>query len=263
MSMRPLVALLPVALVSSVASAVEIDRQNAPPEPESGVAAAAAEGQFLPTTLPAAIGDRRVHGLFLGGWDGGPLQGGTFSAQIEAGIFHRVALRVGIAYLNPLARVEPSVGLRFGILTQARNHVDLSFSTFYNNVGFTEAKGEFELGLAVGHRWQRFSLVGDVLYGQGLDPAERDGEVRVAALVAVHRRVDVGLDARVRFDLGDDTPARVRDQLEADVDILGGPLAMVTLGHFALLAQAGLHSAARNDHFATGAAVFGGLGATY
>jgi hypothetical protein len=262
--MRPM-RLLPalVLLVPSLASALEIDRPAAPADAPSGVAETVAEGQFLPTTLPAAIGDRRVHGLFLGGWDGGPLQGGTFSALLEAGLFRRIALRVGVAYLNPLARVEPSVGVRVGILTQARNHVDLAFSGSYNNVGFTEASGEFEVGFAVGHRWSRFSLVGDALYGQGLVAAERDGEVRLAALVQLHRRVDVGFDSRVRFDLGDDTPARAKNRLEADVDILAGPLATVTLGHFALLAQAGFHSVAQNDRFSTGAAIFAGVGATY
>jgi hypothetical protein len=258
--MRALIILL---LTPSLASAVEIDRQGPPPATESNVEAATREGQFLPTTLPAAIGDRRVHGLFLGGWDGGPLQGGTFSAQLEAGLFNRVALRVGIAYLNPIGRVEPSVGARVGILTQAKNRVDLSLGAFYNNVGFTEASGEFEFSVAVGHRWNRVALVGDLLYGQGLDPGERDGEVRLAALVLVQRRVNVGLDARARFDLGEDSPGRVRDRLEADVDILGGPLAMVTFGHFAALAQVGLHSVAQNDHFSTGAAAFAGLGATY
>jgi hypothetical protein len=38
---------------------------------------------------------------------------------------------------------------------------------------------------------------------------------------------------------------------------------MVTFGHFAALAQVGLHSVAQNDHFSTGAAAFAGLGATY
>ncbi len=233
------------------------------PDGESGVAQAAREGQFLPTTLPAAIGDRRVHGLFMGGWDGGPLQGGTFSALLEAGLFHRVALRVGVGYLNPVGLVEPSVGLRVGLLTQEKNRVDLSFGAAYNNVGFTEATGELELSLAVGHRWQRLALVGNVLYGQGLVPEERDGEVRLAALVLVQRRVNVGLDARARFDLGDDTPRRVRNKLESDIDVLAGPLAMVTFGHRVALAQVGFHSAAQNDHFSTGAAAFAGLGATY
>jgi hypothetical protein len=258
-------ALILLMLTPALGSAVEIDRAAAPAEgeAESHVAAAVREGQFLPTTLPAAIGHRQVTGLFLGGWDGGPLQGGSFSSQLEVALFHRVAVRVGVGYLNPVGRVEPSVGARVGILTQAQNRLDLSIGAFYNNVGFTEASGEFEFSVAASHRWNRVSLIGDVLYGQGLTPGERDGEVRLAALVLVHKRVNVGVDARARFDLGADTPGRVRDKLESDVDVLGGPLAMVTFGHFAALAQLGLHSVARNERFSTGAAAFAGLGATY
>jgi hypothetical protein len=255
--------LLALVLAPSLAAAAELDKPAPPPDAETSVEAATREGQFLPTTLPAAIGERRVTGLFLGGWDGGPLQGGTFSAQIEGQILRRVAIRVGIAYLNPLARVEPSVGVRVGVLTQAKSHLDLSIGAFYNNVGFTEASGEFEFSVAAAHRWNRVALVGNVLYGQGLVPDERDGEVRVAALVKVQRRVDVGLDARARVDLGGDSPGRVRDKLEADLDLLGGPLATVTLGHFALLAQVGAHSVLQNERFATGVAAFAGVGATY
>jgi hypothetical protein len=229
----------------------------------TGTAAATREGAFLPLTLPAAIGERRVHGLFLGGYDGGPVGGGTFSAMIEAGLFRRVAVRVGVTYMNPLGRVEPSVGLRAGILTQARHKVDLSVGAFYNNVGFTEASGEFEFSVAAAHQWNHLALIGNVMYGQGLNAEERDAEVRVAALVLVHRLVNVGLDARARFDLGDETPNRVRDKLEADFDFLGGPLCSVALGHFALVAQAGAHTVLQNEHVSTGAAAFAGLGATY
>ena len=165
--------------------------------------------------------------------------------------------------MNPVGLVEPSVGVRGGILTQARNKVDLSVGVQYNNVGFSEATGEFELSVAVGHHWDRLALVGNVMFGQGLDEAERDGEVRVAALYRVHRLVTAGLDLRARFDLGDETERRRENKIESEFDFIGGPLCTVALGPVALLAQGGVHTIVQHEVPTTGAVVFAGLGATY
>jgi len=133
----------------------------------------------------------------------------------------------------------------------------------YRNVGFTEAKGEVDMLLTASHRWNRFGLFGNVAYGQGLDANERDGELRAAALYEIHERVQVGLDARARVDLGSETPARAKNNQEAEFDLLAGPLASVAAGPFLILAQGGVHTLVIHEQPRSGVAVMAGVGLSF
>ena len=240
------------------------DRGLAVDEEAPHAAAVAREGQLLPQTYSATIGHKQVIGLFLGGYDSAPEQGAQFSAVVEGQLFNRVALRVGVDYEDGIHNVYPSVGLRVGVLRQERYKVDLGVLAQYKNLGFSEASGEFEVGLLLGRRWGRLGAQFNALYGQGLDPGERDAEVRASLLWYVLPRVNAGLDAHARFDLGADDAARAKAQLEADLDFAGGLIGQITVvDHLVLLAEVGPHVVVINQQPSTGVMAIAGVGATY
>ncbi|MCU1279051.1 MAG: hypothetical protein JWM53_2597 [bacterium] len=224
----------------------------------------ARQGQLLPQTFSATIGHKQVIGVFLGGYDSAPQQGPQFSALVEGQLFNRVALRVGVDYQDGIHNVYPSVGVRVGLLRQERYKVDLGLIGQYKNLGFSEASGEFELGVLVGHRWGKLGGQLNALYGQGLDAGERDAEVRASLLWYAHRRLQAGLDMRARIDLGTENPARAKAALQSDFDFLGGAIAQLTVvEHLVLMAEVGPHVVVIQEKAQAGAAVLAGVGATY
>ena len=224
----------------------------------------AREGQLLPQTFSATIGHKQVIGVFTGGYDSAANQGAQFGALVEGQLFNRVALRVGVDYQDTIHNVYPSVGLRVGILRQDKYKVDLAVIGQYKNLGFSEASGEFEFGVLVGHRWGKIGVQANALYGQGLDPGERDAEARASLLWFAHPRLNAGLDLRARFDLGADDPNRVKTKLEADFDFLGGAIAQLTVvDHLVLMAEVGPHVVLIQEKTSAGVMAIAGVGATY
>ena len=227
-------------------------------------ASVAREGQLLPQTLSATIGHKQVIGLFLGGYDSAAQQGPQFGALVEGQLFNRVALRVGVDYQDGIHNVYPSVGVRVGLLQQARHKIDLGLLGQYKNLGFSEASGEFELGVLVGHRWGKLGAQLNALYGQGLAAGERDAEARASLLWYAHPRLNAGLDVRARFDLGSDDPSRVKSKLEANFDFLGGAIAQLTVvEHLVLMAEVGPHVVVLQEKPSAGVMAIAGVGATY
>lgn len=229
----------PPALAQSPGSAPT----DAPP-PRRSAFAVAGDGQLLPGTFAARIGDQRVIGVALGGYDSADSQGAVFSGLVEGAVWNRVALRVGYDYLGGQGTGNVSAGLRFGVLRQELQGLDLGVMVQYKQRGFTQSNGEIEIVLAGSRRWDRFGLFANLVYGQGFEQKERDGEVRVAGLYSLGERAHVGLEARSHFDLGEERgAARVPGSPpEAAFDLVAGPLVTVALGPVALLAEAGMHA---------------------
>jgi hypothetical protein len=217
------------------------------------------DGTFLPLTLGARIGDQRVMGMGLGGYDttGSDQGGALFHSVVEGALLNRVALRAGVDYSAPDQKFAPSVGLRLGILRQERFGIDLGVAALYKNTGFSEPDGEVEMIVMVARRWNRLGLYGNVAYGQGIKPRERDGEVRVALLYQLARHFHLGFDARGRFDLGEG------DRVDMPFDLVAGPVVGATVGKFGFLAQAGGRVAIVNDNAIGGFTALGGVGALY
>jgi hypothetical protein len=156
------------------------------------------------------------------------------------------------------------VGLRVGILRQDKYKVDLAVIGQYKNLGFSEASGEFEFGVLVGHRWGKVGAQLNALYGQGLDAGERDAEVRASLLWYAKPRINAGLDVRARFDLGADDAGRVKSKLEADFDFLGGLIGQFTVvDHLVLMAEVGPHVVVIQEKPSAGVMAIAGVGATY
>jgi hypothetical protein len=256
-------ATLPAA-IAHAQDAASADRGLTVQEEAPHATEVAREGQLLPQTFSPTIGHKQVIGVFLGGYDSAPQQGPQFSALVEGQLFNRVALRVGVDYQDGIHSVYPSVGVRVGILRQDRYKIDLGVIAQYKNLGFSEASGEFEFGVLVGHRWGKLGGQLNALYGQGLDAGERDAEMRASLLWYAHRRIQTGLDLRARFDLGSDDPGRVKNKLEADFDFLGGAIGQITVvDHLVLMAEVGPHVVVIQEKASAGAAVLAGVAATY
>jgi len=257
-----------ITILGGSAAAVEIDPDKSVAggvaEDAPRAASVAQEGQLLPQTFSATIGHKQVIGLFTGGYDSAADQGPQFSALVEGQLFNRVALRVGVDYQDSIHNVYPSVGLRVGILRQDKYKVDLAVIGQYKNLGFSEASGEFEFGVLVGHRWGKVGAQLNALYGQGLDEGERDAEVRASLLWYAHPRINAGLDARARFDLGEEDAARTKSKLEADFDFLGGVIGQFTVvEHLVLMAEVGPHVVVIQEKPSAGVMAIAGVGATY
>lgn len=226
----------------------------------------ARQGQMLPQTFSATIGHKQVIGVFTGGYDSAAGQGPQFGALVEGQLFNRIALRVGVDYASGIDSVYPSVGLRVGILRQEQSHVDLGVLAQYKNLGFSEASGEFEVGVLLGRRWGKLGAQFNALYGQGLDPGpgERDGELRASLLWFFHPRINAGLDARARLDLGADDAARAKDNLQSSFDFMGGVIGQVTvMEHLVLMTEVGPHVLVLNERSSAGVMAIAGVGATY
>jgi hypothetical protein len=256
-------ALVPAAAFADPKPTPDV-QDVAPTEEPSHAAEVAREGQTLPQTFSATIGHKAVVGVFTGGYDSAPGAGPAFGAVVEGQLWNRVALRVGVDYQDAIHSVYPTAGVRVGILRQDKYKVDLGVIAQYKNLGFSEASGEFEMGVAVGHRWNKLGVQANALYGQGLVPGERDAELRASALYFVHPKINVGLDMRARLDLGEDNAQRQKDKLENDFDFLGGAVAqVVVLKHLILLAEVGPHVVIFQEKASAGALAIGGIAATY
>jgi hypothetical protein len=202
-----------------------------PPE----IATAVRAGAILPSTLAAQIGATAGLAVGFAGYDGArsvPIM----SAIGEVRVWGPFALRGGVEYSDVRKVARPTIGGRAQFLRQDRHGLDGSISVFYRPEGFNEPEGEIESFVSVGRRFDRISILGNLVYGQDPEGNERDGEVRLASLYAIGRWT-VGVDSRLRFAIG--TQKSAMAMTEPKLDVLAGPIAAATVGPVALFAQAG------------------------
>jgi hypothetical protein len=221
------------------------------------VSRSAGTGALLPFTNGATLEQQRATGTAFGGYDSAR-KSGLFEAAAEARIWKGLSLRGGALYTSSTDTLRPSFGARYQFLSEARHGIDGSLGVFYRPEGLTEPEGEIETVVSAGSHVGRTYLLGNLVYGQDPEANERDGEVRLAALHPVGGLVLLGLDARVRFDLGSQPT-----KLEAKLDAVAGPVATVLVGPVALTAQGGVSALRLEDSTSYGAVVLGGLGSSF
>jgi hypothetical protein len=222
------------ALLAGAARAQAQESTELPQIPHP-TAVVAGEGAFLPQALSARVGSTRAFALGSGGYDSsrtGPL----IDSAVEVSVWGPLALRVQATYGNDTRKMRPSVGGRAQLLRQERHGIDGAVTVFYKTEGFTEAEGEIETFASVGRRFEHFSLLGNLVYGQDPEGNERDGEVR-AAIWHQGRWLSLGLDTRARFAIG--TQHGRAATTEPSFDFLAGPVATVVTGPVALFAESG------------------------
>ena len=229
-------------------------------EAERGVAAdSGAAAMLVPFSISPRVDSQRAVVRALGGYDSA-----RRSAQLEAladvTIIGPLALRVGALYSQRPDSFRPSLGARVQAMSQENFGVDLGVGVFYRPEGFTQAEGEIELAVSVARRFGRFYTFANVLYGQDPEAAERDGELRLGALYTVTDPLQVGLDSRLRVDLGSEDGKR-RAEGGAEYDLLFGPTASYALGPVAVIAHGGLSLFGTSPARAGAVALFGVAGA--
>jgi hypothetical protein len=247
-------ATLALLSTSTVALAQDVE-PGAQPQPP-----AERDGYFLPLTMSSRVGRQQAYVTTLSGYDSArstPLVQG----DAEVTVWGPIAIRAGAVYTQSQDTLKPSFGLHVQALRQEKHGVDASVAVLYKPEGLTEGEGEIETVLTVSRQQGRWGLFGNVVYGQDPEASERDGEVRMAALYGVAPRLHLGLDTRVRFDLGSDEGKR-RAKLEADLDLVAGPTATYGIGPLVLIAQTGF-SAVRVVSTQTGMVALGGIGTAF
>jgi hypothetical protein len=230
-------AVLACLVCSPGRAAAQTDDRAQAERADSGAALSAAAGMFLPTTIAARTDSQTGYVRALGGYDSAR-RSTQFEALTDVTIIGPVAARVGVLYSQRPNSFRPSLGLRVQALSQEKAGIDMGIGAFYRPEGFTEAEGEIELVLAFGRTFGRLGTFANIVYGQDPEGAERDGEVRLGALYALTDLLQVGMDARLRVDLGSEEGDR-REEGGAEYDVIVGPTASYAFGPIAAIAQTG------------------------
>jgi hypothetical protein len=224
------------------------------------VEAAGAAGSFLPLSVPAKVGAQPAYSAGSGGYDGAR-KTALLEAIAEVRVWGPLAIRGGAVYTTSDGRLRPTFGARAQLLSMGRHGVDGSVGVFYKPEGLTQAEGEIETVVALGTRVGATYLLGNLAYGQDPEGNERDGEARLAVLHPLGARVLVGMDSRLRFDLGSDA-AHLAGKGEPTMDALLGPTATWFVDRFALSLHGGLAARRVDASTAAGAFVLAGIGST-
>jgi len=243
----------------SIAHGQEQDQDRAP-DANRPIGELVLDGTFMPFSLPARVGQTRAFAWGSGGYDSAR-KGAVADTAAEVQLWGPIALRGGATYSNETDRMRPSVGLRAQLLRQDRSGIDGALGVFYKAEGFTEAEGEIETFLSLGHVFERTAIMGNLVYGQDPEGNERDGEVRGSVLRRAGRFA-FGVDTRARSALG--TQRGTAAVKEPKYDATLGALGSVTVGGLVLFAEAGPNVVKMPQTTArTGAMAFAGLGSAF
>ena len=215
-------------------NAPEGDEVDEAPRPPAAVTSVGA-GAFLPWTMGARSDAQRALVHVQGGYSGAE-RGGVFQTVAEAQLFDRISLRAGGAYVGTSNQFRPEAGLRVDALRQERHGVDLAVLGVYETAGFNTVRA-VTARVALSRTFGATRVVSNVGYGIGLAGGERYGDVRLAALRPVSRRMHLGLDSRFRIDLERDADEPVG---EPDWETVAGPLATYAIDRFVVSATAGV-----------------------
>src|SRR3569623_2070495 len=243
--------------LGAIAQAQEEDRS---PEVARPMSELVLDVTFMPFSLPARVGQARAFAWGNGGYDSAR-RGAVAATAAEVQLWGPLALRGGATYSNDTDRMCSSVGLRAQLLRQESSGLDGALSVFYKAEGFTEAEGEIETVVSLGHVFDRTAVMRNLVNGQDTEGNERDGEVR-SSVIRRAGRFAFGRDSRARAARG--TQLGTAAIKEPKYDGTLGALGSVTMGALVLFAEAGPNivklpqAAAR-----TGAMAFAGTGSAF
>jgi hypothetical protein len=221
------------------------------------VESSASNGGFLPVSHSASVGDQGALATASGGYDGAR-RNGLFEATAEVHVWGPIAVRGGAVYTGSDNRLRPTFGARLQALRERAHGVDATIGVFYRPEGLTEPEGEIEAVISAGRHLGRTYVLANLVYGQDPEARERDGEVRLAGLVLVSSRLILGMDGRLRLNLG----ANNTGKGEPTLDAVLGPVATVPLGPVAILVHGG-GSVVKLTTTQAGPFVLAGLGSSF
>lgn len=131
-------------------------------------------------------------------------------------------------------RARPGIGAAVRLLDERGSGIAASVYLQYKTEGFAEPEGELEGAIAIAKRLGSVRTSLAIAYGQDPEGNERDGELAIAAQLAVRTDLFAGVVARYRDALGSTKEAIARDGF-------GGATATLALaGHLAVSVAAGI-----------------------
>jgi hypothetical protein len=218
----------------------------APPSPDSdgvadparGAAAEATrESRMLPFTISPRVSDKLVTGRFLGGYDGGHREA-VGEAIAEGRITRFLAVRAGASSSDLWGHASATFGIQFGILREETAPLDLGLAVLYHPQSI-RGDGLVSAALLLGKKIGPVSTFGTLGYGQDPEGDDFMGWATLGAMYALSGRFRVGLDNRVRFQLGSDDE-KFKGVVQPTMDFCTGPLLAYSLGPFDVTAQGGI-----------------------
>jgi hypothetical protein len=179
-----------------------------------------------------------------GGASGGGDTAGT--ANLGASVLYAFlpGLAAGLSGYSEGGAFSPSATLRWQLLEQDSQGVNLAALVRYKSVGFVPSAAEVEASLNVGRTLGRFELLADGVFGKGIrGDTGADVEGKLSAGWNATEAVRLGADARLQAELADDeaSPSPGRD-----FDLLAGPTASVVIQSVQLQALAGVAAPRRS-----------------
>jgi hypothetical protein len=192
--------------------------------------AAAAQGldrDTLLTDAPAvpAAGTVRVTGGAFGtqNTDNGATPAGSSSINANIGWTPIANLSGDVGAYFQVGASGPSARVRYQILSQSANGIDLSAGLRFKTVGFHPSNGEIEALVAAGRRFGKVELVLNGVFGQETGGGGgKDIEVKGFAGYAFSEGVRAGIDSRLQAEM-DDEEDPLLPKTGRDYDLTAGP----------------------------------------
>lgn len=205
-----------------------------------------AVSHVLPDAMAAETGRASAVALAWGGYDDG-MHAPVAVFRSEIRLMSRLVLMAGAGYSVPNAlgqgggSFRPEIGGRVQILDQGESYLNLSAGLLFREDRFGAEDGMFQGIVAASRRVGRTSVLVNVVYSQDGEGDDHEGEARLAVIRDLGAHLHLGLDGRGSHSLASTDPKRTIVGTPVG-QAFAGPLAAVTFGPIALLAEAGLDS---------------------
>jgi hypothetical protein len=239
------------------------DATSVDERPRFNAASSVRNGLTLPILVaPGSVTASAATTVFWAGYDQAR-DSLTFRSHADLHVYGPLDARVGVTYLpNTMQNaMQPHAGLRVRLLTQENDGLDLGLGAFYRMERFTDDEGLMQGLLTAATHIGRLALLGNLSYGQDPEGDDREGDVGLAALYELSAALHVGVESRLRFDLGSQDPKRAARR-DTSFDAIVAPTVGYSVGPVALLAQAGV-STMRAKSWRAGTIAMGGLAVAY
>ena len=170
-----------------------------------GASASAQEFQDQDTLLVDAAASPRAGTVraSLGGGGTAVSGGGTSSALVSVLYAGSGRSAFGFQAYEESGTPQPSVMMRYQLLSQYAHGVDLAMQARYKKVGFANDGGEVEASVNVGRHWGGLDAVLDAVYGHETDSAGSDLEGKASVGWSFTSRLRTGFDARLQAQASD------------------------------------------------------------
>src|SRR5262245_34204990 len=204
-----------LAIATAVAS-VHADNRTPVPSDSNGeihrAVATVGPMRFLPGAVDADVGAALGTGLGWAGYDGAtrtPMVGAMADVRLGA----RFVIGAGATYAardsNDSAELRPSVFVRYQILDQAHDRIDLGAAIAYRQDRFASEEGLIQGTLSLGMHGDTGALLASLGYGQDGEGDDHVGDTRLVALRHVIGTLHLGVDGHVQWLLDSSDPNRV------------------------------------------------------